>query len=260
MIACEQRQLSIGGLVDGELDAANRASLEAHVRRCARCGKELQQLDALRGMLKITGIRHSAGRELAEKVRRATACNPGPAYATPAVARCFVALLVGLLLGSAILLCLQPKNYSDVEDELITAHVRSLQPGHLVDFETSNRPALGSWFRGKVDFEPPMPALDGQGFSIRGGRLDFLEGRTVAVIVYGEGLHCLNLFVWRGLRAAPRRFTSGGFRVHEWSRGGLRFAAVSDVPEADLRAFERHHRAGPVDAPALDTRERGAAP
>ena len=37
MPACVDQELLLGGLVDGELDAANTALVEAHVARCAAC-------------------------------------------------------------------------------------------------------------------------------------------------------------------------------------------------------------------------------
>ena len=35
-----------------------------------------------------------------------------------------------------------------------------------------------------------------------------------------------------------RSFVKDGFAVTEWTHNGLRFAAVSDIPPAELRQFE----------------------
>ena len=73
---------------------------------------------------------------------------------------------------------------------------------------------------------------------LAGGRLDSVNGKTVAAIVYHRRLHTVNLFVWPARDAAERSFVKDGFAVTEWSRNGLRFAAVSDIPPNELRQFQ----------------------
>jgi anti-sigma factor RsiW len=124
-----------------------------------------------------------------------------------------------------------------VDQELVSSHVRSLQPGHLTDVQTTNQHVVKPWFNGRIDFSPPVPELADQGFPLAGGRLDSINGKTVAAIVYHRRLHTVNLFVWPSKDAAQRSFIKDGFAVTEWSRNGLRFAAVSDIPQAELRQF-----------------------
>ena len=62
--------------------------------------------------------------------------------------------------------------------------------------------------------------------------------KTVAAIVYHRRLHTVNLYVWPGDQESARAFVEDGFAVREWSRNGLRFAAVSDIPAAELKQFE----------------------
>jgi anti-sigma factor RsiW len=99
------------------------------------------------------------------------------------------------------------------------------------------------WFNGKIDFAPPVPELASQGFPLAGGRLDSIDGKTVAAIVYHRRLHTVNLFVWPSARASERTSVEDGFELAEWSDGGLRFAAVSDIPPQELQQFERAFRA-----------------
>jgi anti-sigma factor RsiW len=121
----------------------------------------------------------------------------------------------------------------------VSSHVRSLQPGHLTDVQTTNQHIVKPWFNGRIDFSPPVPELAAQGFPLAGGRLDSIDGKTVAAIVYHRRLHTVNLYVWPARDAASRSLTKDGFAVEEWSRNGLRFAAVSDIPAAELRQFQR---------------------
>ena len=98
------------------------------------------------------------------------------------------------------------------------------------------------WFNGKIDFAPPVPELADQGFPLAGGRLDSVEGRTVAAIVYKRRLHTVNLFVWRSAAEPGRNRVEDGFALREWSADGLRFAAISDIPAEELGQFESLYR------------------
>src|SRR2546430_7771090 len=116
--------------------------------------------------------------------------------------------------------------------DVTSAHVRSLQGDHLTDVQTTDQHTVKPWFNGKVDISPPVVDLTGQGFTLIGGRLDYLDGRTVASIVYRRRNHVINLFVADG--AAPehqsaKRNTVQGYNVLRWSTGGLQFFAVSDL-------------------------------
>jgi anti-sigma factor RsiW len=147
--------------------------------------------------------------------------------------------LGGALAASLVVVTLLPPGANSVVDqEIVSSHVRSLQPGHLTDVQTTNQHIVKPWFNGRIDFSPPVPELADQGFPLAGGRLDSIDGKTVAAIVYHRRLHTVNLFVWPANNGGDRSFVKDGFAVTEWTRNGLRFAAVSDIPPAELRQFE----------------------
>jgi anti-sigma factor RsiW len=98
------------------------------------------------------------------------------------------------------------------------------------------------WFNGKIDFAPPVPELADRGFPLAGGRLDSIDGKTVAAIVYHRRLHAVNLFVWRGKASPTKGAVEDGFSLVEWNEGGLNFAAVSDIPADELRLFSDLYR------------------
>src|SRR6476469_6213657 len=125
-----------------------------------------------------------------------------------------------------------------MDAQLVSSHVRSLQPGHLMDVQTTNQHIVKPWFNGKIDFSPPVPELADQGFPLIGGRLDSVDGKTVPAIVYKRRLHTVNLFVWPAKDSSERALVKDGFAITEWSRNGLRFAAVSDIPASELAQFE----------------------
>ena len=132
-----------------------------------------------------------------------------------------------------------PATTAAVDQELVSSHVRSLQPGHLTDVQTTNQHIVKPWFNGRIDFAPPVPELADKGFPLVGGRLDSIDGKTVPAIVYKRRLHTVNLYVWPAKESGERSFVKDGFAVREWTRNGLRFAAVSDIPAAELEQFEQ---------------------
>jgi anti-sigma factor RsiW len=146
---------------------------------------------------------------------------------------------IGLDAALAMVTLLPPGADSVVDQEIVSSHVRSLQPGHLTDVQTTNQHIVKPWFDGKIDFSPPVPELADQGFPLAGGRLDSIDGKTVAAIVYHRRLHTVNLYVWPARDSAERSFVKDGFAVSEWSRNGLRYAAISDISPAEVRQFHQ---------------------
>ena len=239
--ACEDREMALGALVDAELDAVNTALTEAHVARCEGCRAEVERLEALRRLLRADGVRHGASDALRQRVlaspelamERAAPKHRLPGWMAPGLAGALAASLASVMILSPV------QQEASLDRQLISSHVRSLQPGHLIDVQTSNQHVVKPWFNGKVDFAPPVPELADAGFPLAGGRLDSLNGKTVAAIVYHRRLHSVNLYVWRDADAPSKSSVDDGFALNEWSEGGLRFAAVSDIPADELRQFAR---------------------
>ena len=240
MPACVDQELLLGGLVDNELDAANVAVIEAHVARCEGCREELERLHALRNLLDADQVRHAAPEALSRRIVTLPELAAPRTTNDNRVLRWLGPGAVGALAASLAMVTLLPSGTDSVVDqEIVSSHVRSLQPGHLTDVQTTNQHIVKPWFNGRVDFSPPVPELADQGFPLAGGRLDSINGETVAAIVYHRRLHTVNLFVWPAKDAAERAFVKDGFAVKEWSRNGLRYAAVSDIPATELQTFRK---------------------
>jgi anti-sigma factor RsiW len=231
--------------VDGELDAAQAASLAGHLAACAECRALRADLVALSGRLRARLPRHDAPRALRRSIEAMAAAVPettarrvrprawyaGAWYAGAAAAAAGALALVLLVL-------LPPGSAPDPALALVSSHVRALQPGHLTDVLSSDKHTVRPWFAGKLPFAPPVRDLAAEGFPLLGGRLDALDGRAVAALVFQHDKHLIDLYIAPATKAAEAAATSReGYNIVSWSEGGMRFDAVSDVEAPELARF-----------------------
>jgi anti-sigma factor RsiW len=128
------------------------------------------------------------------------------------------------------------------DQEIVASHVRSLMENHLMDVVSSDQHTVKPWFDGKLDFAPPVQDFSAEGYPLAGGRLDYLERRNVAVLIYHRALHVINLYVWPAEDNSNTTVSVGtiqGYNVLSWRKNGFEFRAVSDLNAAELRDFAR---------------------
>ena len=144
------------------------------------------------------------------------------------------------LAASLVIAVIRTDQDQRVLGDVTSAHVRSLQGDHLTDVQTSDQHTVKPWFNGKVDIAPPVVDLTAQGFTLLGGRLDYIDGKAVASIVYRRRTHVINLFVAQGAASeghGARLETMQGFNIRRWSAQGLEFFAISDINAEELQEF-----------------------
>ncbi len=147
---------------------------------------------------------------------------------------------VGVLSWNVALMTAMPSREDTLAREVLSAHVRSLMsPGHLNDVESTDQHTVKPWFAGKLDFAPPVRDLAADGYPLAGGRLDYVDGRSVAELTYKRRLHTVSLFVWpdAGPDAAPAVRTVNGYSLATWKKGAMRYWAVTDAATPEIAHF-----------------------
>jgi anti-sigma factor RsiW len=166
-----------------------------------------------------------------------------PWFSVPLALAATIAVMLGLVFLNQEGMFDRSRGNALAQD-VISSHVRSLLATHLLDVPSTDQHTVKPWFDGKLKFSPPVRDFTDQGFRLIGGRLDYINGREVAALVYQRRLHLINLFIWpleSGRNTAAESFEKDGYNVLHWERDGFAFWAVSDVSAGDLTAFADMH-------------------
>jgi anti-sigma factor RsiW len=239
-MSCPGREEKIAALVDGELDGAARAEMEAHLAGCAACSARLAELRELSKTVREGASRPEPDADQVRRLGRAIRRGPGGRLARAATfAKYALVAAAAVLAWSAATWWAKPSEERRMGEEIVAAHVRSLLVDHLTDVASSDRHTVNPWFQGKIDFAVGARDHGEQGFPLAGGRLDYVDGRAVAAVVYKHGPHALNLFVSseRSGGGGSGELAVRGYRIVHWTAGGTERWLVSDADESTVKAL-----------------------
>jgi anti-sigma factor RsiW len=246
-VDCQETQKLLHGYVDGELDLLKNLEIEEHLKGCSECARPLQLLQSLRTAIRAEAAYHEPSAELQNRIRGIIAGADTAAPRTVSHHLHWLAVAASLLLmvfaGWGLVHVLRSGAAAPglLADELLASHVRSqMLAGHLVDVQSSDQHTVKPWFKGKLDFSPPVRDLANQGFALVGGRMDYLDHRPVAALVYQRRKHVINLFLWPAGEdsvAIPTSVDRQGYHLLSWTQAGMTYWAVSDLNETELKEF-----------------------
>jgi len=243
-MTCDEAEILLHALLDGELDAGHAREVEDHIAGCPNCAAQLAAYREMHKAVAGADLRYAAPPGLRRRIETSL---PQPQAQTRAPSRRSV--LRGFAMGSAmsaiaatglVAIVLRNDDEQRILSEVVSAHLRSLQAGHLTDVISTDQHTVKPWFNGKLDVAPPVIDLTAQGFTLIGGRLDYIDARLVGAVVYRRRQHIINLFVAQTAdteRHTAKMETMQGFNIWRWSDRGLNYWAVSDVAADELAEF-----------------------
>lgn len=236
---CEQIHSRLHAYFDGELDLTHTVEVEDHLRDCVDCSHSYTSLKQLRNSLRSDSLRFQPAPGFERRIRSAVRAEAGEPFQAlrrwwliPALS----ASLILIIIGGVLLTRSRPDDL--VASEIVSSHVRSLMTsGHLIDVPSADTHTVKPWFDGKLDFSPPVKDLTAQGFTLVGGRLDYIANRPVAALIYQRRKHEINVFIWPSAASDTRTAAEvrQGYNLIHWTRSGMTYWAVSDLNLAELQ-------------------------
>ena len=231
-LECEQTLL-VQADFDGELDAADAFAINRHRAHCPACTRAYEALGRSRDAAR-KAERFEAPPMLRARVLKHA--RPGNSRFALWMSAAFVS---GAAAACALLIVGVPSSMRTT-DALIDRHVRAMQsPQHQLDIVSTEHHVVKPWFDGQITFSPPVKDLARAGYPLRGARVDVLDGRSIAVLVYQAERHTIDLFVWplnehsKAASASAER----GFNVRRWTSAAMELTAVSDLNDRELDDF-----------------------
>ncbi len=253
-MACNE-SLRVQSYLDGE--AADAPAIEQHIEACKDCSELRDCVLPLRSAICELAHYYRADAAVRGRLVRTLDREQGRGEWRNWLTGQFWAGALGGALTTACaaalaLVLLLPSQSSRLADDIMTAHLRSLMPGHLIDIASSNHHTVKPWFAGRADVSPPVADFAREGYTLVGGRADYVYGSRAAVTIYRHGAHIINVFAWPADdESLPDIAIRNGYHIVFWRSGNVAFCAVSDVALDELLNLVRLLKA--MSAP--DSRE-----
>jgi anti-sigma factor RsiW len=246
-MSCDLEYSVVHSYFDGELSVIRAAEFKHHLAHCSDCMDEFAALSSVRGSLKYARLYETAPASLRLKIRwDLQSAGPTPSWSLPLAWRGLAAaigvFLVVLILWRVIPGVRKEEDYqAQFAAEIVDAHLRSLLPGQISSVNSTDPETVKAWFASQVKFVFPVRDFATDGFALQGGRVDIVQGRAVAALVYRNREQVFNVFIWREREpdGSAHTGTRQGYQWIDWRRDSLEFCTVSEAAPSDL---ERLHR------------------
>jgi anti-sigma factor RsiW len=242
---CNDARLLLHAYLDDELDAAQSVAITRHMQGCAACAANYADYAQLHKAMAQTSLYRRAPEamrkqwETSKQAETPSIAKPRRGLVGLAMAAGFIGALLLITPMWLYVLHQRGAETNQLADEVVSSHIRSMQQQHLMDVVSTDQHTVKPWFEGKLDFSPRVKELADEGFPLIGGRLDALNGHSVAALIYKRRLHVINLYQWPSTSTASAQDITQwhGYTVIRWTASNMQYVAVSDVNEGDLRQF-----------------------
>ena len=236
--------------LDGELSPSESAEIQEHIENCASCSGLYQRFEQLQSDIRTQVTRHRAPAHLQQSIqaalRKAAASEP---QARPMRWNWMAVAASVLLFASMAWNIASLRPHSSARDllaqEVLSSHLRSLMGTHLLDVPSSDQHTVKPWFNGKLNFSPDVKDFGSQGFRLIGGRVEYIDDRPVAALVYQRRQHFINLFMWPSPSSSQRGYSEmkrSGYNLVSWTEDGMACWAISDLQTSELEQFAQLYK------------------
>ena len=236
---------------DGQLATSEALEMERHLKTCANCDTAYRGQRALSAMVGDPALYYKAPASLRQRLAETLAPDESSSPIMSRVSRArrpHIWRNLALAASAAFVIVItttiatrfnQTAPQEMALHDVIQSHVRSLMVNHLADVPSTDQHTVKPWFNGKLDFSPPVKDLASDGFPLVGGRIDVIEDRSVAALIYRRHAHFINLFIWPSADAPGPEVTTSrrGYNVIHWNQAGMTYWAVSDLNRGELEQF-----------------------
>jgi anti-sigma factor RsiW len=235
----DDSELMLNAALDGELDAAGMLKIDQQRAAGPEFAARYARLEALRAAIRDHAPREAAPEALRARIaamarRPQSAARP---QRTPWFQALAAALAIGLALGAGADRLLEARQPADATNAIVASYMRSRLSGQPVDVATNDRHNVKPWLAGKIGGGTTVVDLSKDGFALIGGRVDVVDATPVATLVYQIREHFIDVTQWPNPADGASREKRDGFTVLRWSDSAHAYAAVSDLPPAELEAF-----------------------
>jgi anti-sigma factor RsiW len=232
--------------LDGELSASESAEIQEHIEYCAPCNELYRRLEHLQSDIRMQATRHTVPAHLQHRIqaalREAAGSEPQPRrmrWNWMAVAASIL-LVISMAWNIATLRSRDSAARDILAQEVLSSHLRSLMGTHLLDVPSSDQHTVKPWFNGKLNFSPDVKDFASQGFRLVGARIEYLDDKPVAALVYQRRQHFINLFMWPSPSSSQSGYSEmkrSGYNLVSWTEDGMTCWAVSDLQTSELEQF-----------------------
>lgn len=234
--------------VDGELDPINSLAIGQQIAADSALAREARQIEALRKAIQERLPREPLPSHLRARIEAAVGRTTAPS-SSPSWRALAASVLVGMVLASgSTWLALGPGSDSRagrVADAVVDSHLRALMAPQPTDVQSSERHVIKPWFNGRIPEAPQVVDLTSEGFPLVGGRVDVVDAKPVATLIYGRRLHLISVLAvpTAGSDQQPslQRPIKGTNLVY-WMKDEIGYWATSDLNAGELEAFARLFR------------------
>jgi len=257
---CNDMQYLIHAYIDNELDMTKCIEVEQHLNECSKCSITYNNYLELHNKLRTQDLYFTAPEDLLDKINssiKPTALSNPITIKNKFFNRYNISMGIAAVIIIFLSIIIFRSNYLNnnyMEDYIVSNHLRSLvlnnegiktntdinETSHLTDVTSTDEHTVKPWFDGKLDFSPPVIDLKDKGFQLIGGRLDYIDNRPAAALVYKYKKHVINMFITltdKSLNANTGNIKLRGFNLISWNKSGMNYWVISDLNSEQLMAF-----------------------